>query len=104
MTTRDDNGTTTRYCRRLESFLTPVVPVKVLECTDYVEKNKPSRHEMERQAYIIDTQALRKGKPGFVAPGTERHMRIRGVKKGPFNIEIDDDDDDDNDDGDVSKQ
>ena len=43
------------------------VRFKVADCTDYLDKTIPTRHEMERMAYLIHVEPARK-RSGFDHP------------------------------------
>ncbi len=42
-----------------------LVHFKVAECTDYIDKTIPTRHEMDQLAYLINVEPARK-RSGFV--------------------------------------
>ena len=74
----DDSGLTTRRCKLLEGYHGPeTLRRKVVECDNYSGKHKSSQTEMERIAYILDIKAIRRGKPGFAAPGSAKHKELR---------------------------
>jgi len=47
------------------------VPFKVADCTDFSNKNVPTREQMERMALIIPTEPARK-RAGFAGAGFEK--------------------------------
>lgn len=50
------------YCHSIGEF----VRRPVYECSGFMEQNKLSLYRLESMAYILDTEKLSKGKPGFV--------------------------------------
>lgn len=64
-----------------------VVPFRVAECSEYLEKNVPSLHEMKEIAWNIE--ARKRGPAGFDAGNNEIEVIITGPKKNSDNIPFD---------------
>lgn len=78
------------YCHVVESLITE----HVNECNSHTLKTSLSLRSMEQIAYVLDSENLRKGKPGFCSPKAykEQHKDEKhGLDYNPADPMVDDD-------------